>query len=549
MTLTSTDTSIEYAGDGTTTIFPVPFVFFGADELAVYQTDAAGTLTTLARGSAYTVSGGNGASGSITALAAPAVGVTWRFERATVPTQQVRLNNADPLPGATVERMVDRDVAVAQETQAALARTVRAPPGEAALPALPARAARLSMNLTTDSNGDITASLPAAGTAPVSAQMMPVVAAAAMATARGLLGGHKVVDLVVDHGADNTGSADCAAALQAAINSLTAGIVYLRPGSYKLMSDVTMKPNVTILGDDPLTTLLVAGANGVKLLKYSAAATTTNFTIRRLGFSYGGFTGVYGVHIDGTDVAKRCVYVQLEDLYVLGCARGVNLRFCAATVLRGIRCVSAAIGIYIDTCTDTEVAGGFAQLGSDYGIWIAGSGGAADESVRVNGFSTNGQVKGAGVSGQDWGQFTGCAFLTCSGGPLTFIGAENWKVANCDLVTGGGAPATPGVQADAACAAIQLVGNRLPINSYGIDLQGSKHVVVGNHLSANTNTDIRLRCTSSVVQANLCDSTGVATSIVESGVADYNVIAGNVTNGTVTVAGANSASNGNNVVY
>ena len=35
MTLTSTDTSIEYAGDGTTTIFPVPFVFYGAGDIAV----------------------------------------------------------------------------------------------------------------------------------------------------------------------------------------------------------------------------------------------------------------------------------------------------------------------------------------------------------------------------------------------------------------------------------------------------------------------------------------------------------------------------------
>jgi hypothetical protein len=549
MTLPSLDTSIAYAGDGVSTVFPVPFVFFGPDELAVHQTSAAGVLTTLARGTDYTVAGGDGASGSITALAAPAVGVTWRILRATVPTQQVRLNNADPLPGPTVERIVDRGTALAQEALAAQRRTLRVPDGEADQPVLPARASRRSMNVITDANGDITVGLPASGTATVSAPMVPVVAAAALRTARLTLGGPAHVDLVRDHGADNTGTADCAAALQAAINSLTSGVVYLRPGTYRLNSDVTLKPNVTVIGDDPLITTLVAGANNLRLLKYVAAAPAFPFTIRRLGFSAGGYTGVYAVHLDGTDVAKRCSFVSLEDLYITSGARGINLRFCASTILDTIRCTAAAIGIHIDTCTDTEVNGGYAQSGSDFGIYITGSGGTADEGVRVTAFNTNGQVKGGGVSGQDWGSFTGCAFTNCSGGPLTFINAANWKVATCDLSTGGGSPATPGVQADANCRALQLVGNRAPTNTYGIDLQGEKHVVMGNHLAGNSNNDIRLRCTRSVVQGNLCDSTGVAVSILESGTADFNVIAGNVTNGTVTVIGAGSASNGNNVVY
>lgn len=549
MTLTSTTTGIDYAGDGSTSIFPVPFQFFGADEIAVYQTTSAGVLTQLARGTHFTVAGGNGVSGSITALAAPASGITWRIERATTPTQSTRLNNADPFPSETIERMVDRAIALAQEALALAGRAVRAPAGQGALAELPAAAARVSSYLITDSTGAVTTGLPPSGTTPVSSQMAPVVLAASMATARDLLGVRAHVDLVRDHGADSTGSADCAAKLQAAINSLTTGIVYLRPGSYKIASDVTLKPGVTLIGEDPLTTQLVAGANNVKLLKYTAAATAQNFTIRRLGFNAGGFTGVYGVHIDGTDVAKRCVYVSLEDLYTQGCARGINVRFCAATTIEGCRSVSSTIGIYIDTCTDTTVDGGYAQLGGAEGLYIAGSGGAADESVRVSGFSTNGQVKGATISGQDWGQFTGCAFLSCSGGPLTFINAENWKVQGCDLVTGGGSPATPGVQADASCVAIQLVGNRCPINQRGIDLQGSKHVVTGNVLSGNTSNDIRIQSTNTVVLGNLCDSTGTAVSILEAGSANYNNVAGNVTNGTVTIIGANSVSNGNNLVY
>jgi hypothetical protein len=550
MTMTSQETRSVYAGDGSTTLFPIPYNFFGPDELRIYQTTAAGVLSTLVRGTDYTISGGGGANGYANATAAPAVGVQWAIVRSTTPTQQIVLPNSGPLPGNTLEKALDRLTALAQEFSALQLRTLRLPDAEAGnIAAMPSATLRANKVLTADALGGLTFSTLATGTVAVSSAMAPVINAATLAAGRQLLGARIHVDLVADHGADNTGAADCSAALQAAINSLTSGVVYLRPGSYKIAADVTLKPNVAIIADDPLVATLIAGANGVKILKYTAAVTTNAFTIRRVGFSDGGFTGVYAVHLDGTDIAKRIALVSLEDLYITGCARGLNLRFCANTIIEKVRCNTSAIGMYIDTCADTEVNGGWAHSGSDYGIYINGAGGAADEGVRITAFGTNNQVKGVGVNGQDWGQLTGCSLTTASGGPLAFLSATNWKVVNCDLATAGGAPATAGVSADASCSAIQIIGNRITINSYGVDMQGTEHVIMGNSLTAQTAQDLRLRCTNSVITGNVCASTGSAVSIVEQAPANYNNIAGNVTTGTVTIIGANTLSNGNNVVY
>lgn len=550
MTMTSQDTRIVYAGDGTTVLFPVPYNFFGPDELRVYQTTSAGVLSTLVRGTDYTVTGGGGTLGYVNAIAAPAVGTAWAIVRSTTPTQQIRIDNADPLPGPTLERMADRLTAIVQEMAAAFRRTLRLPDQEATdLAAMPSATDRASKVLTSDATGAPTWSTLTTGTVAVSVAMQPVVNAATLRTARQLMGNRDHVDVVADYAADPLGLADSAAAIQAAINSLTSGVVYLRPGNYKVASDITLKPNVALVGDDPLVCTLIAGANGVKILKYTAAATTNAFTVRRIGFSDGGYTGVYAIHLDGTDIAKRIALVSLEDLYTTGCARAYNLRFCANSIIEKVRANTSVIGIYIDTCSDTEINGGWAQNGSDYGIYINGTGGAADEGVRITAFATNNQVKGCGINGQDWGQLTGCSFTTASGGPLAFLGATNWKVVNCDLATAGGAPATAGVSADASSSDIQIIGNRITINSYGIDLQGTRHVVQGNSLTAQVAQDIRLRCTDSVISGNICASTGSAVSIVEQAPADYNAIAGNVTNGTVTIIGANTKSNGDNVVY
>ncbi|MFN0183032.1 MAG: NosD domain-containing protein [Aquabacterium sp.] len=549
MTITSLDTRESYAGDASTVNFPVPFTFYGPDEIVVYKKDAAGAITTLSRGVDYSVTGGSGATGTVIATTAPAAGVTWSIVRDTAATQQVGYGSADPFPGITHERAVDRLTAMVQELKAALLYTLRASVGESAsLSTLPNAAARANLALTFDASGNATASALTAGSVAVSAAMIPVVAAATVATARNLLGGRHMLNVVTDFSADNTNGSSASAAIQAAIDSLTSGIVYLPPGTYGLATGLTMKPNVFLIGEDPLITTLVARANNVELITYTAAAFVSNFVVRRLGFSGGGYTGVRGISLDGTDSAKRISLLTIEDVYVASCARGIDLRFCANSRIEGARANVCTIGIYLDNCADTTIEGGWSQNGTDWGIYVIGAGGAFDEGLRIAGFSTNGQTKGIGVQSQDWGNLTGCSFTTCSGGPASFSNCQNWKITDCDFASGG-VPTTSGLVTDAACVGLQLTNNLSVLNVFGFNMLGSDHILQGNRCLANTNVDIILTAQRCVVQGNHLASTGVATSIVELATSDYNNIYGNVINGTVTVVGVNTKFNGDNLVY
>lgn len=116
MTISSTSTKTSYAGDGVTTAFAVPFAFFGADEIEVVErTIATGAEALKTLATDYTVTGGNGSTGTVTAVAAPPASVQWHIRRSTKRTQLVDYTPNDPFPAETHERALDRLTAVAQE--------------------------------------------------------------------------------------------------------------------------------------------------------------------------------------------------------------------------------------------------------------------------------------------------------------------------------------------------------------------------------------------------------------------------------------------------
>lgn len=116
MTLSTTATRVAYAGDGTTTAFPIPFTFFDADELEVIERTAA-TRAEIPRSLSadYNVAGGNGAPGTVTAAVAPPAGVTWTIRRLTRRSQLTDYTANDPFPAETHERALDRLQAQMQE--------------------------------------------------------------------------------------------------------------------------------------------------------------------------------------------------------------------------------------------------------------------------------------------------------------------------------------------------------------------------------------------------------------------------------------------------
>lgn len=128
MTITNTTTKVGYTGDGITVAFPVPFPFFDTDELEVVErVVSTGVETTKALTTHYTVSGGNGSTGTVTALVAPTASVQWFILRKTSIVQETDYPQNDPFPAESHERALDRGIAISQELREILDRALKIP--------------------------------------------------------------------------------------------------------------------------------------------------------------------------------------------------------------------------------------------------------------------------------------------------------------------------------------------------------------------------------------------------------------------------------------
>ena len=133
MTISSTTNTVSYTGNGSTTAFAVNYVFFGTGTSAEIQVvevvTATGVETVKSNGSDFTVSGGSGATGTVTAAVAPASTVKWVINRTTTQTQETDYVENDPFPAESHEEALDRLTAIDQEQQRALDRTAQLPDG------------------------------------------------------------------------------------------------------------------------------------------------------------------------------------------------------------------------------------------------------------------------------------------------------------------------------------------------------------------------------------------------------------------------------------
>ncbi len=119
MTVSTTTSRVEYAGNGATTAFAAPFYFLANGDLKVYQAGVLKTITTH-----YTVSGaGNPAGGTVTFLAAPAAGEDVVIFRDPAITQTTDYAPNDPFPAESHERALDRLTMIAQRNRDLLERS------------------------------------------------------------------------------------------------------------------------------------------------------------------------------------------------------------------------------------------------------------------------------------------------------------------------------------------------------------------------------------------------------------------------------------------
>jgi len=126
MTVASTTTPlIQYSGNGVTTAFSTSFVFSSSADLVVVLTSAAGVDTTKTITTHYTVTGGNGSSGTVTMITPPASGETLTIYRQTALTQLTDYVENDAFPAETHEAALDKLTLITQELQEDIGRAVQ----------------------------------------------------------------------------------------------------------------------------------------------------------------------------------------------------------------------------------------------------------------------------------------------------------------------------------------------------------------------------------------------------------------------------------------
>lgn len=130
MTISNTSRSEPYVGTGAATPLPVPFVFWGQDEIEVIErVIATGVETVKALTTHYTVTGGNGSTGTVTPVSGAVFPVTveWHIRGKTKRTQEIDYVNNDNFDAETHEEGLDRGTAVAQEIELDVSRSPKFP--------------------------------------------------------------------------------------------------------------------------------------------------------------------------------------------------------------------------------------------------------------------------------------------------------------------------------------------------------------------------------------------------------------------------------------
>ena len=127
MTISTTIIKSSYSGNGSTTAFTYSFKITDQDDIQVIIRSANGTETVKTLTTHYTVSGVGGNSGTVTFTSGniPVSGETVVLRRSTPKTQAMDLIDNDPMSADTIETAHDKVVAITQELQEQIDRSLK----------------------------------------------------------------------------------------------------------------------------------------------------------------------------------------------------------------------------------------------------------------------------------------------------------------------------------------------------------------------------------------------------------------------------------------
>ena len=133
MTLGTTHASVRYNGDGAIRTFAVTFEFHATTDLEVVViTEATGAESTKALGADYSVTGGDGGTGTVTMNVAPTTAERLVIRRVSPDQQPDDLRDGGPLAVESLERRLDVLAARLQELEMDIARALKVSKGSLA---------------------------------------------------------------------------------------------------------------------------------------------------------------------------------------------------------------------------------------------------------------------------------------------------------------------------------------------------------------------------------------------------------------------------------
>ncbi|MDF7631468.1 phage tail fiber protein [Erwiniaceae bacterium L1_55_4] len=116
MTVSSTQSYVEYNGDGSTTAFTIPFYFLLNSDISAMVSDADGNITELVNGTNFSATGaGDASGGTATFNDAYAAGTTILIYRNPPVTQETKYYENGKFPAASHEAALDKLTMLIQE--------------------------------------------------------------------------------------------------------------------------------------------------------------------------------------------------------------------------------------------------------------------------------------------------------------------------------------------------------------------------------------------------------------------------------------------------
>ena len=166
MTVSSQQSEVQYAGDGVTTVFAVPFYFLENTHISVMLFNALGSVIPQVLDVDYTLTGaGDLSGGTLTFTTEPLPGYTVEILREVPLTQLTDYQPNDDFPAESHERALDKLTMMAQQVESSSSSAIRVAIGDPKPNRLPPVVARANLLMSFDNAGNPIAVAPVDGSA------------------------------------------------------------------------------------------------------------------------------------------------------------------------------------------------------------------------------------------------------------------------------------------------------------------------------------------------------------------------------------------------